>query len=141
MADAASPAYILETRKTAPGLRVVDKWTVLIGGGRNHRLGLFDMVLIKDNHISIAGGISNALRAVDQYLERENVQMEVEIKLEKVELPTYPARKKPERLEMGSHCRLNIDLAKHLTMSVFVESLAYPPLISCQTCDYLRSGE
>ncbi|XP_022726544.1 nicotinate-nucleotide pyrophosphorylase [carboxylating], chloroplastic-like isoform X3 [Durio zibethinus] len=52
---------------------------VLIGGGRNHRLGLFDMVLIKDNHISIAGGISNALRSVDQYLERENLQMEVEV--------------------------------------------------------------
>ncbi|XVE92053.1 hypothetical protein REPUB_Repub01dG0064100 [Reevesia pubescens] len=52
---------------------------VLIGGGKNHRLGLFDMVLIKDNHISIAGGISNALRSVDQYLERENLQMEVEV--------------------------------------------------------------
>ncbi|PPS08895.1 hypothetical protein GOBAR_AA11752 [Gossypium barbadense] len=79
MADAAYPAYILETRKTAPGLRLVDKWAVLIGGGRNHRLGLFDMVLIKDNHISIAGGISNALRSVDQYLERGNLQMEVEV--------------------------------------------------------------
>lgn len=52
---------------------------VLIGGGRNHRLGLFDMVLIKDNHISIAGGISNALRSVDRYLEQENLQMEVEV--------------------------------------------------------------
>ncbi|XVF85344.1 hypothetical protein PTKIN_Ptkin17bG0110100 [Pterospermum kingtungense] len=52
---------------------------VLIGGGRNHRLGLFDMVLIKDNHISTAGGIRNALRSVDQYLERENLQMEVEV--------------------------------------------------------------
>ncbi|WRX16572.1 Quinolinate phosphoribosyl transferase [Theobroma cacao] len=79
MADAAHPAYILETRKTAPGLRLVDKWAVLIGGGRNHRLGLFDMVLIKDNHISIAGGISNALRSVDRYLEQENLQMEVEV--------------------------------------------------------------
>ncbi|KAL9261895.1 Quinolinate phosphoribosyltransferase [decarboxylating] 1a-like protein, partial [Drosera capensis] len=49
MADAASPAIILETRKTAPGLRLVDKWAVLIGGGKNHRLGLFDMVMIKDN--------------------------------------------------------------------------------------------
>ncbi|KAE8719282.1 Nicotinate-nucleotide pyrophosphorylase [Hibiscus syriacus] len=78
MADAAHPAYILETRKTAPGLCLVGKWAVLIGGGKNHRLGLFDMVLIKDNHISIAGGISNAVRSVDQYIERENLQMEVE---------------------------------------------------------------
>ncbi|GLT35018.1 hypothetical protein SLA2020_095030 [Shorea laevis] len=87
MADAAHPACILETRKTAPGLRLVDKWMVLIGGGRNHRLGLFDMVLIKDNHISISGGITNALRSVDRYLEQENLQMEVEVEtrtLEKV---------------------------------------------------------
>ncbi|KAE8698989.1 Nicotinate-nucleotide pyrophosphorylase [Hibiscus syriacus] len=85
MADAANPAYILETRKTAPGLRLVDKWAVLIGGGKNHRLGLFDMVLIKDNHISIAGGISNAVRSVDQYLKRETLQMEVEVETRTLE--------------------------------------------------------
>lgn len=79
MADAAHPASILETRKTAPGLRLVDKWAVLIGGGRNHRMGLFDMVLIKDNHISIAGGVTNALRSVDLYLTERNLQMEVEV--------------------------------------------------------------
>lgn len=79
MADAAHPACILETRKTAPGLRLVDKWAVLIGGGKNHRMGLFDMVMIKDNHISVAGGIVNAIRAVDQYLEQRNLQMEVEV--------------------------------------------------------------
>ncbi|XP_039065978.1 nicotinate-nucleotide pyrophosphorylase [carboxylating], chloroplastic-like [Hibiscus syriacus] len=85
MADAAHPAYILETRKTAPGLCLVGKWAVLIGGGKNHRLGLFDMVLIKDNHISIAGGISNAVRSVDQYIERENLQMEVEVETRTLE--------------------------------------------------------
>ncbi|KAH7516364.1 hypothetical protein FEM48_Zijuj10G0127100 [Ziziphus jujuba var. spinosa] len=79
MADAAHPALILETRKTAPGLRLVDKWAVLIGGGRNHRMGLFDMVLIKDNHISSAGGIINAIKAVDLYLEQRNLKMEVEV--------------------------------------------------------------
>lgn len=52
---------------------------VLIGGGRNHRLGLFDMVMIKDNHISIAGGVTSALKSVDQYLESNNVQMGVEV--------------------------------------------------------------
>ena len=49
-------ARILETRKTAPGLRAVDKWAVRIGGGTNHRLGLYDMLLIKDNHVAAAGG-------------------------------------------------------------------------------------
>lgn len=88
MADAASPAYILETRKTAPGLRLLDKWAVLIGGGRNHRMGLFDMVMIKDNHISAAGGVTNALKTVDLYLEQKNLKMEVEVEtrtLEEVE--------------------------------------------------------
>ncbi|CAI9095959.1 OLC1v1032006C1 [Oldenlandia corymbosa var. corymbosa] len=98
MADAANPAYILETRKTAPGLRLVDKWAVLIGGGRNHRLGLFDMVLIKDNHISTAGGVTKALKAVDLYLESSNLQMGVEIEtrtLEEVnEVLDYASRSK-----------------------------------------------
>ncbi|XP_042988723.1 nicotinate-nucleotide pyrophosphorylase [carboxylating], chloroplastic-like [Carya illinoinensis] len=79
MADAAYPACILETRKTAPGLHLVDKWAVLIGGERNRRMGLFNMVLIKDNHISIAGGIKNAIKSVDLYLEQKNLQMEVEV--------------------------------------------------------------
>lgn len=53
---------VLETRKTVPGLRILDKWAVLIGGGRNHRLGLWDMVMIKDNHIAAAGGIPAAVQ-------------------------------------------------------------------------------
>ncbi|KAA8529066.1 hypothetical protein F0562_033446 [Nyssa sinensis] len=85
MSDAAHPAYILETRKTAPALRLVDKWAVLIGGGRNHRMGLFDMVLIKDNHISVAGGVTAALRSVDLYLEQNNFQMGVEIETRTLE--------------------------------------------------------
>ena len=55
-------AKILETRKTAPGLRVLDKWAVLIGGGVNHRIGLFDMVMIKNNHIAASGSIEKAVR-------------------------------------------------------------------------------
>lgn len=52
---------------------------MLIGGGQNHRMGLFDMVLIKDNHISIAGGVTGALRSVDSYLDHNNLQMGVEV--------------------------------------------------------------
>ncbi|XP_021599408.1 nicotinate-nucleotide pyrophosphorylase [carboxylating], chloroplastic isoform X2 [Manihot esculenta] len=85
MANAASPACILETRKTAPGLRLIDKWAVVIGGGRNHRMGLFDMVMIKDNHISIAGGIINAIKSVDEYLEQRNLQMDVEVETRTLE--------------------------------------------------------
>eukprot|EP01018_Ginkgo_biloba_P041151 Gb_00045 [translate_table: standard] len=79
MVDAARPARILETRKTAPALRLVDKWAVLLGGGENHRMGLFDMVMLKDNHISVAGGVTNAIASVEQYLKENNLQMAVEV--------------------------------------------------------------
>jgi nicotinate-nucleotide pyrophosphorylase (carboxylating) len=63
-AVAGTRAVILDTRKTAPGLRLLDKWAVRLGGGQNHRLGLYDMVLIKDNHIAAAGGITQAVERV-----------------------------------------------------------------------------
>ncbi|KAI7982895.1 hypothetical protein LOK49_LG15G02245 [Camellia lanceoleosa] len=63
------------------------QWVVLIGGGRNHRMGLFDMVMIKDNHISVAGGVKDALRFVNLYLEKNNLHMEVEDKRLRVKGP------------------------------------------------------
>ncbi len=72
-------AVILDTRKTAPGLRPLDKWAVRLGGGQNHRFGLFDMALIKDNHISAAGGISEAVRRV-RAGDKQNRAIEVEVK-------------------------------------------------------------
>ena len=63
-AVAGTHAVILDTRKTAPGLRVLDKWAVRLGGGHNHRIGLYDMALIKDNHIAAVGSISEAVRRV-----------------------------------------------------------------------------
>jgi len=68
---------ILDTRKTVPGLRLLDKYAVMIGGGTNHRIGLFDMVLIKDNHIKIAGGITNAVTQIKEKIPR-GIQIEVE---------------------------------------------------------------
>ena len=72
-------AIILDTRKTAPGLRVLDKMAVKIGGGQNHRFGLYDMVLIKDNHISAAGSITSAVEKV-KARNKNNLQIEVEVK-------------------------------------------------------------
>jgi len=69
---------ILDTRKTVPGLRVLDKYAVLMGGGTNHRIGLYDMVLIKDNHIKIAGGITNAVRQIKNGITG-NLKIEVEV--------------------------------------------------------------
>lgn len=68
---------ILDTRKTVPGLRLLDKYAVKAGGGTNHRIGLYDMVMIKDNHISVAGGISNAVKAIKPNIG-ENIKIEVE---------------------------------------------------------------
>jgi len=67
-----SDAVILDTRKTVPGLRALDKWAVRLGGGQNHRMGLFDMILIKENHISAAGGIEQAINAVKEAVSTAN---------------------------------------------------------------------
>ncbi len=73
---------ILDTRKTTPGLRVIEKMAVRIGGGKNHRIGLYDMILIKDNHIDFAGGIINAIENVRDYLLRiqKNLKVEIEVR-------------------------------------------------------------
>ncbi len=79
-------AVILDTRKTAPGLRLFDKWAVRIGGGENHRLGLYDMVLIKENHISAAGTLTEAVRRVRaRYGRQYPVEVEVRTLEELVE--------------------------------------------------------
>lgn len=79
MVDAARPATVLDTRKTAPGLRVLDKLAVRIGGAQNHRLGLFDMILIKDNHIAAAGGIRAAIDAARRYRSQRDGDLKIEI--------------------------------------------------------------
>jgi nicotinate-nucleotide pyrophosphorylase (carboxylating) len=72
---------LLDTRKTTPNFRVLEKWAVLIGGGHNHRFGLFDMVMLKDNHVDYAGGVRQAIEATHAYLKatgREQLRIEVE---------------------------------------------------------------
>ena len=76
---------ILDTRKTTPGMRVLDKMAVKIGGGENHRMGLFDMILLKDNHIDFAGGIENAVRGAREYLERLGRQLPIECEVRTLE--------------------------------------------------------
>jgi len=78
-------AKILDTRKTTPGMRVLDKQAVKIGGGENHRMGLYDMVMLKDNHIDFAGGIEAAVARVREYLLRENRNLRVEVEVRSLE--------------------------------------------------------
>ncbi len=76
---------VLDTRKTTPGFRLLEKWAVKIGGGVNHRFGLFDMILIKDNHVDYAGGIKNALFAAQKYLKVHNMDLPIEIEVRNLE--------------------------------------------------------
>jgi nicotinate-nucleotide pyrophosphorylase (carboxylating) len=76
---------ILDTRKTTPGLRMLEKWSVKIGGGVNHRIGLYDMILIKDNHVDYAGGIANAINAAHQYLQNTGRNLEIEVEVRNLE--------------------------------------------------------
>ena len=70
---------VLDTRKTTPTLRAMEKWAVRIGGGHNHRHGLFDMIMIKDNHVDMAGGIAQAIGAAREYLERKGIRIPIEV--------------------------------------------------------------
>lgn len=82
-ADAISefPAKVLDTRKTTPLMRELEKKAVKDGGGANHRMGLYDMIMIKDNHIDFAGGIAKAIDAVEKYLTEKNLSIPVEIEV------------------------------------------------------------
>lgn len=72
---------VLDTRKTTPGLRYIEKWAVRIGGGVNHRFGLYDMILIKDNHVDYSGGIKNALDNTRRYLQETGKRLAIEIEV------------------------------------------------------------
>jgi nicotinate-nucleotide pyrophosphorylase (carboxylating) len=72
---------LLDTRKTTPGIRYMEKWAVRIGGGVNHRFALYDMIMLKDNHIDFAGGIAAAIRRTKEYLERTGNDLKVEIEV------------------------------------------------------------
>ncbi|NBL64296.1 carboxylating nicotinate-nucleotide diphosphorylase [Flavobacterium sp. NST-5] len=68
---------VLDTRKTTPGIRAIEKWAVKIGGGENHRFALYDMVMLKDNHIDFAGGITQAIAKTNQYLAENNLDLKI----------------------------------------------------------------
>ncbi|SCW74797.1 carboxylating nicotinate-nucleotide diphosphorylase [Mucilaginibacter sp. NFR10] len=86
---------VLDTRKTTPGLRYLEKWAVRIGGGVNHRFGLYDMILIKDNHVDYAGGIRQAIESANQYLTDSGKKLAIEIEvrnLDELEQVLQPGR-------------------------------------------------
>lgn len=96
------PVRILDTRKTTPGLRLIEKWAVRIGGGHNHRIGLYDMIMLKDNHIDYAGGIKPAITQTHEYLKNtgKSLAIEVEVRNE---------QELAEVLEIGGVQRIMLD--------------------------------
>ena len=68
---------VLDTRKTTPGIRAIEKWAVKIGGGENHRFALYDMIMLKDNHIDFAGGITKAIQKTNDYLKENNLDLKI----------------------------------------------------------------
>lgn len=93
---------VLDTRKTTPGLRVIEKWAVAIGGGNNHRFGLYDMVMIKDNHVDYAGGITNAVTGTKEYLKKHNKDIKIEVEVRNFD-------ELNEALEVGGVDRIMLD--------------------------------
>lgn len=73
--------HVLDTRKTTPGMRMLEKQAVKIGGGVNHRIGLFDMILLKDNHVDFSGGIANAINRCHAYLKEKGLDLKIEIEV------------------------------------------------------------
>jgi nicotinate-nucleotide pyrophosphorylase (carboxylating) len=74
-----TPTRLLDTRKTTPNFRLPEKWAVLIGGGQNHRMGLYDLIMLKDNHIDMAGGIEQAIIRTKEYLRAGNKTLKIEV--------------------------------------------------------------
>ena len=93
---------VIDTRKTTPGMRLLDKEAVVLGGGSNHRIGLFDMILLKDNHIDFAGGIRAAIERCHRYLEAKGKDLKIEIEVRNLD-------ELQQVLEVGGVHRIMLD--------------------------------
>jgi nicotinate-nucleotide pyrophosphorylase (carboxylating) len=89
---------VLDTRKTTPGMRMLEKQAVKIGGGCNHRIGLFDMILLKDNHVDFCGGIHNAVTRAKQYCAAKNKNLKIEIEVRNFDELRQALAEKPDRI-------------------------------------------
>jgi nicotinate-nucleotide pyrophosphorylase (carboxylating) len=141
-AVSSTDAVILDTRKTAPGLRITDKWAVRLGGGQNHRTGLFDMVLIKDNHIDFAASITAAVERVrgsGTKLEIEvetrtldNVREALALGVERILLDNMSSEMMREAVTICDK-RARLEASGNVTLDNVVE-------VACTGVDYISVG-
>src|ERR1051326_90029 len=106
----------LDTRKATPGMRLIEKWAVKIRGGENHRIGLYDMILIKDNHVNYCGGIKNAIEAANIYLKKKKKKLKIEIEVRN-------RKELQEVLGTGKVNRILLDNMSPLEMKNAVETV------------------
>lgn len=109
---------LLDTRKTTPNFRMMEKWAVVIGGGVNHRYGLFDMIMLKDNHVDYAGGIKNAIENTQKYVQK---YFEKTGTLLKIEIETRTISEVKQVLEVGGVFRIMLD---NMPLDMLKEALA-----------------
>lgn len=107
-------AKLLDTRKTTPNFRIPEKWAVAIGGGVNHRFGLYDMILLKDNHIDFAGGVNKAIQLANNYLKRTGKDLKIEVETRSIE-------EVEEAVKTGGINRIMLDNMSTTTMKKAVE--------------------
>lgn len=107
-------AKLLDTRKTTPNFRMMEKWAVHIGGGKNHRYALYDMIMLKDNHIDFAGGLRPAILAAQTYLKRKQLPL-------KIEVETRNLQEVKEVLEIGGIDVIMLDNMDNATMKTAVK--------------------
>lgn len=97
-----TPTKVLDTRKTTPGLRHLEKWAVTLGGGMNHRIGLYDMIMLKDNHIDFCGGITKAVEKTRKYLEEQNKPLKIEVETRNLEEVKEALSSKVDRIMLDN---------------------------------------
>ncbi|MDO5656135.1 MAG: carboxylating nicotinate-nucleotide diphosphorylase [Flavobacteriaceae bacterium] len=91
-------AKLLDTRKTTPNFRMLEKWAVLIGGGNNHRFGLYDMIMLKDNHVDFAGGIAQAVNQTRKFLLDNDLELKIEVETRNLDEVRQALEVKPDRI-------------------------------------------
>jgi nicotinate-nucleotide pyrophosphorylase (carboxylating) len=131
---------VLDTRKTTPGMRELEKWAVRIGGGTNHRMGLYDMMMIKDNHIDYAGGIRPAIEKANSYISSNHLSIKIEIEARDLgELKEILAVGKVHRIMLDNFTPEDMKTAVELIGKRY-ETEASGGITEATITDYARTG-
>jgi len=133
-------AKVIDTRKTTPNLRGLEKWAVVLGGGANHRIGLYDMILIKDNHIDYAGGIKQAIEAANDYLKAKKKKLKIEVEARSIdEVKQILAVGKVHRIMLDNFSYADIKKAVALINGKY-ETEASGGITEKNIADYAKCG-